>query len=123
MSKVYLVLVVLGAAIPSVFTTLYCFEQVNEWGSFGVYEAFMLSPFFYKTALLNHVSTQLLVDVLITTVVFFLWAYPEAKRLGMKHFWMYPLITYMIAFSFAFPLFLYFREKALQESYTAEPAI
>lgn len=114
--KFYAAFVFIGLVIPSIFTVLYSMDQVNKWGVFGMYEALMLSPVFYQIAFSNYVSSQLLVDILITTIIFFFWAYREAKKYGMKHFWIYPLITYSIAFSFAFPLFFYYRQKAILAS-------
>jgi hypothetical protein len=38
----------------------------------------------------------------------------EARRLGMRHWWVWPVLTFGIAFAFAFPLFLYFRDRRIE---------
>jgi len=39
----------------------------------------------------------------------------EGYRLGMKRLWIYYLLTFMVAFAFAFPVFLFMRELLLSE--------
>lgn len=38
----------------------------------------------------------------------------EGMRLKMRLWWLYIVLTFLIAFAFAFPLFLFVREKLLQ---------
>lgn len=40
----------------------------------------------------------------------------EARRLGMRHLWVYVLGTVLVAFAFTCPLFLLMRERHLQLS-------
>ena len=52
-------------------------------------------------------------DLLIGVGAFLLWYIPEARKLKMKLWWVFIPLTFLIAFAFAFPLFLFFRERAL----------
>lgn len=52
-------------------------------------------------------------DLLVAVLAFLVWYIPEARKLKMKHWWVFIPLTFFIAFAFAFPLFLFFREKAL----------
>jgi hypothetical protein len=54
------------------------------------------------------------IDLLICLLTFFVWYIPEAIKLKMKHWWVFIVLSYGIAFAFAFPLFLFFRERKLQ---------
>lgn len=38
----------------------------------------------------------------------------EGRRLQMKRLWIYVVLTFVIAWAFAFPLFLFMRERMLQ---------
>ena len=53
-------------------------------------------------------------DILVVVLAFFAWYIPEAIRLKMKYWWVFILLTFMVAIAFSFPLFLYFRERKLE---------
>jgi hypothetical protein len=53
-------------------------------------------------------------DFLIGTIPILVWMLVEAKRLGMRHLWVYVLGTFLVAFAFTCPLFLLMRERHLQ---------
>ncbi|MBW3671142.1 MAG: DUF2834 domain-containing protein [Acidobacteria bacterium] len=67
-----------------------------------------------RLAFANPVSSSLSVDVLIAFAVFIVWVLPEARRIGMRAGWIYPVLGFLIAFAFAFPLFLLMRERHLR---------
>ena len=54
------------------------------------------------------------IDLLICLLTFFVWYIPEAIKLKMKHWWVFIVLSYTIAFAFTFPLFMFFRERKLQ---------
>src|SRR5690606_13824714 len=43
------------------------------------------------------------------------WSFVEARRLGMRTWWLYVAITFVVAFAVAFPLFLLARDRRLAE--------
>ena len=51
--------------------------------------------------------------LLIAAIAGFTWILIEARRLQMKHSWLYLLTGCCVAFAFAFPLFLFMRERHL----------
>ncbi|OWW18041.1 DUF2834 domain-containing protein [Noviherbaspirillum denitrificans] len=110
----YLPLVVLGALAPGYFTYRFSVDKLAELGGASLANLMLLSPAFYADAAQNWVASQLLADILLCTLVFFAWAWGEARRLGMRHFWVYPLLTYGVAFSLAMPLFMWARARRME---------
>jgi hypothetical protein len=41
------------------------------------------------------------------------WMIAEGKQLGMRSVWLYVLLTFIVAWAFALPLFLFMRERQL----------
>jgi hypothetical protein len=66
---------------------------------------------FFRDGYLNSASTSLTNDLLVGCMTFLVFSFVEARRLGMRHWWVWPLLTFAIAFAFAFPLFLCFRDR------------
>ena len=62
----------------------------------------------------NNISTFFAVDLIIATIVFWIYMIAEANTLQMKNSWLYILASLMVGLSFALPLFLYFRERRLE---------
>ncbi len=68
---------------------------------------------FIRLATTTYPAQSIGVDILVVVLAFFAWYIPEAIRLKMKHWWIFIPLTFMVAIAFAFPLFLYFRERKL----------
>lgn len=68
---------------------------------------------FFASGFVNPGAAFLTVDAIIGVSAFLCWLVPEARRLGMRHWWVYILLTFGVAFAVAFPLFLLMRERAL----------
>jgi hypothetical protein len=97
----YLVLAVIGFVFPYYFLLSFLVEN-------GLDVELLLAQLFA-----NDISTFFAVDLLITAVVFWIFVYREAKRWEMRHWWRYVVFTLVVGPSFAFPLFLYARERRL----------
>ncbi len=69
---------------------------------------------FFTMGFVNPVSSSLTVDLLIGVGAFLLFMVTEARRLGMRHWWIYLVLTGLVAFAFAAPLFLLMRERHLE---------
>lgn len=54
-------------------------------------------------------------DITVVVLTFFAFMIPEALRLKMKYWWLLIPLTFMIAIAFTFPLFMYFRERKLEQ--------
>jgi hypothetical protein len=53
-------------------------------------------------------------DVLISTIVFWVFMLREGRRLEMKKVWIYFVCTLLVGVSLGLPLFLYFRERKIR---------
>jgi hypothetical protein len=70
---------------------------------------------FLRAGLANPAVSSLTFDILIAAGAFLIWMIVESRRLGMRHWWIYIVLTFAVAFAFAFPLFLMMRERKLRE--------
>ena len=100
---VYAVLAVAGALGPWFFNL-----QLASSGGLGL-SSFLAGVF------ANPASSSIGVDILVAATAFNVWMIGEARRLGMKHAWIYVVITFLVAFACACPLFLLMRERKLRE--------
>ena len=64
----------------------------------------------------NAASASITNDLLVVTLVFLFWSFWEARKLGLKHWWMFISLTFGIAIAVAYPLFLLLRERRLNIS-------
>jgi hypothetical protein len=69
---------------------------------------------FIKAVTLNDAAMSIAYDISIIGIAFLFWSYHEAKKLAIKHWWLYPVLSCGVAIAFAGPLFLYMRERKLQ---------
>ena len=69
---------------------------------------------FQGPALLGSVASDFWVGSLASLI----WLVHEARRLGMRRVWLYIVLTFMIAWAFALPLFLHMRERQLARERT-----
>lgn len=73
---------------------------------------------FFTMGFVNPVSSSLTADLTVACLAFLVWMPLEARRLGMKHAWLYVVATFALAFAFSFPLFLLMRERKLSKDAT-----
>jgi hypothetical protein len=52
-------------------------------------------------------------DLLVTSLVFWIYLFGEAKRVGIQQRWVFVALNLVIGLSCALPLFLWARERAL----------
>ena len=53
-------------------------------------------------------------DVIVSSVVLWIFVFSEGGRLGMRRLWVYVVCNLAVGVSLALPLFLLFRERALE---------
>jgi hypothetical protein len=99
----YLILTVLGFILPYYF--IFQFYTTNEMSTAAAIAQVTAMDW----------GALLAVDLTISVLAAWTFFYNEAKRLKMKYWWAYPLATLMVGLSFALPLFLYFRERQLEQ--------
>jgi hypothetical protein len=76
---------------------------------------------FWPALLANHATTSITIDIFYFCVAAMIWMVVEARKLGVRFVWVYILLSFLVAVSVMFPLFLAARERALA-SRGAEPA-
>ena len=102
---IYLVLAILGALLPSLANI----EFAKTYGaSFDI-------QLFIELSNNNPASQSLSRDLFIGATAVFVWIISESKRLQMKNLWLVILSTFIIAFAFSAPLFLFLRELRIEE--------
>ncbi len=102
---VYLGFSVLGAILPSIAN----FSFVKEYGP-----GFDLIRFI-ELANINPAARSLSIDLLLGAGAITVWIVSESRRLKMKNLWIVIVGTFLVAFAFAAPLFLFLRERRLIE--------
>ena len=102
MKKGYLILAVFGAVIPYAFFDQFFIEYGFALSEF-VRQLFSTSPAAGFTA-----------DILISSVVFWIWSYRESRLNDIKNWWLYVLLNLSVGLSCAFPLFLFFRHRRFE---------
>ena len=83
-------------------------------GIFFAEEGFDLSGYFSLWTA-STPSTQLLLDLTIAALAFFVWAAVEGPRARIRRWWVCIPATLLVGLCFGLPLFLLMRERALRE--------
>jgi hypothetical protein len=100
--NIYLTLAFIGLLVPYYF--LFKFLGANG----------LDIPLLLQQLFANNISAFFAVDLVISIIVFWFYIFAEANKLQMKNWWLYLLASLAIGLSFALPLFLYFRERKLE---------
>ena len=106
---VYALLALLGAVLPWSFNLQFFNEAATP--SMGYFVALCFA---------NPASSSITIDLLIGATAFSVWMLAEARRLGIRHVWVYLLLTMFVAFAFAAPLFLFVRQQRLERHAAAD---
>jgi len=105
--NVYLVLAFFGAVLPYSFFARFLTSGDTTLGAF-VSQLFVTPP-----------ASGFTTDLLITSLVFWIWSYGEARSRGMGNWWAYVAVNLIVGLSCALPAFLYFRARTLNPPATA----
>jgi hypothetical protein len=109
MRRLYLLLAILGFILPYYFFVSFLIENGLDLG-------LLLGQLFA-----NDISAFFAVDLIITAIVLLAFMVREAGRYQMRNRWLYIVATLAVGPSFAFPLFLYFREAGV-DALASKPA-
>ena len=101
MQWLYLALAILGTVLP-----------LSQCIPFLVAHGFDL-PLFFRQLFQNHVSGFFGMDVIVSSLVLWLFVFSEGRRRGMRHLWLYVVCNLAVGVSLALPLFLFFRERRI----------
>ena len=105
LSYLYLLLSILGAILPMISN----FNFAMEYGS-----SFDINQFI-QLANANPAAESISRDLLIGASAVFIWIVNESRKLNMKNMWIVYLGTFLIAFAFSAPFFLFLRERRIIE--------
>ena len=105
----YLVLCVAGTILP--YSQLIPF--VREHG--------LNTPLFVQQLFANKISSLFGMDVIVSSVVLWVFVYSEGTRLRMRHLWIYVAANLLVGVSLGLPLFLLMRQLELDKSYVETP--
>jgi hypothetical protein len=101
MQWLYLICAILGTVLP-----------LSQCLPFFAQHGFDL-PLFFKQLFENHVSAFFGLDVIVSSIVVWLFVFSEGRRRGMKNLWLYVVCNLAVGVSLALPLFLFVRERKL----------
>ena len=101
-ARFYLLATIVGFLVPPMLIAYYGIEN-----SFDLVD--MLNAMVDNT-----IALAVFLDVTIASIVFWVWAQGEASRLGIERWWLVIPANLLVGLCAAFPLFLYWREKALE---------
>ena len=105
LSYLYLVLSILGAILPMISN----FNFAMEYGlSFDINQ-------FIQLANADPAAESISRDLLIGASAVFIWIVNESRKLNMKNMWIVYVGTFLIAFAFSAPFFLFLRERRIIE--------
>ena len=104
-SWIYLLFAIAGGIFPMLANI----DFVHQYGS-----AFDIGKFI-ELANINPAAQSLSRDLMIGAGAITIWIFFESRRLKMKNVWIIFLTTFLIAFAFAAPLFLFLRERRIIE--------
>lgn len=99
----YGVLALVGLAT----TWHYNLEFMRENGGFSLGE-------FVRAGFVNPAAASLSCDILVVALAATVWLVVEARRVGVRHGWVFPLLGWCVAMAFAIPLFWAVRERRLR---------
>lgn len=102
--RLYIIGAVLGFVLPYAYFISFLFEHGFDLG------------LFVEQMFANPIASFFAVDVIVSSLVLWIFVFSEGRRLGMKNIWVYVLCNLTAGVSFALPLFLYFREEKLIKS-------
>ena len=105
LSYLYLFLSILGAILPMISN----FNFAMEYGSsFDIIQLIQLAN-------VNPAAESISRDLLIGASAVFIWIVNESRKLKMKNMWIVYVGTFLIAFAFSAPFFLFLRERRIIE--------
>jgi hypothetical protein len=103
MKQIYIVLCVLGFALPYYFFVPFVFEN-------GIDLSLVLKQLFA-----NPISSFFGVDVIVSSLVLWAFIYSEIRRRSIKFWWLSLIANLSVGVSLALPLFLLLREIELEK--------
>ena len=105
LSYIYLFLALVGAILTMMANLDFAMEYGN---SFDIMN-------FISLANANPAAESISRDLLVGASAVFIWIVNESKKLNIKNMWVVYVGTFLIAFAFSAPFFLFLRERRIIE--------
>ncbi len=71
---------------------------------------------FFEQLFVNRISSFFGMDLIVSSLVFWVFVFWEGSRLGMKNLWVYVVSNLLVGVSLGLPLFLLIRQRKQEES-------
>jgi hypothetical protein len=104
LKTLYLILCVIGAVLP--------YWQFVPWVS----QNGLSMPLFFHQLFANRISSFFGWDVLVSAAVLVVFMRSESSRLRVAGRWLAILALLLVGVSLAFPMFLYMRERSIEQT-------
>lgn len=104
--RLYIIGAFLGLVLPYTYFISFLLEHGLDLG------------LFIEQMFANPIASFFAVDVIISSLVLWIFIFSEGRRLGMRNLWLYAVCNLIVGVSFVLPLFFYFREEKLVNSTT-----
>ena len=101
LQSIYLVLAILGFALP--------YSQLIP---FFIENGLDLS-LFWSQLFANQISTDFAFDLIISSVIFWIFVFKEGTRINLKYRWVYVILNLAVGLSFALPFFLWMSDRVI----------
>ncbi|MBW4638447.1 MAG: DUF2834 domain-containing protein [Gloeocapsa sp. UFS-A4-WI-NPMV-4B04] len=99
----YLILCILGTILP-----------YSQFVPFLIENGLDLKLFF-EQLFINRISSFFGMDLIVSSLVLWVFVFWEGSRLGMKNMWVYITSNLLVGVSLGLPLFLLMRQHKLEE--------
>jgi hypothetical protein len=103
--QIYTALSIIGFIIPNIVVV----ETIINTGGYDFSQLFAVFS-------LNYYSKFLALDLTIASATFLAYYFIETSKTPIKRAWLALLGTFLVGFSFGFPLFLLLKERMLSQS-------
>lgn len=104
----------LAAIAGLIFTWHFNLQFINEHDGFSLVA-------FLKESFATNGASSIASDFIVVASVFFFWSFKEAKRLNMRGWWLFLVISFGVALAFTMPLFMLLRERRIASLATETP--
>ncbi|MBT9606067.1 DUF2834 domain-containing protein [Microbacterium sp.] len=94
------------------FLVLSILGLVGTW-TFNILAVVQMADFLGDLVSSGPAVSSITVDLLVVAIAGSIFLLIEGRRVGMRHAWLYVVLSGLTAFAFTFPLFLAMRERKL----------
>jgi hypothetical protein len=92
-----------AALVGTWWNNILFFEKAGTWSGLAFIEA----------CFANHAAASISIDILLFGLAAMVFMGVEAKRLGIRFLWVYIVLSFLIAVSVMFPLFMIARQMRI----------